>query len=523
TLTAHNTRRDFFEYISLDSLIECTYDADTDYIYEMDYMRDLRNAQVYKVMSDNGTYALCTVEVVPEGGEWADEQESVDNPYKMTVTVGSSVSGFTDLGEGWAYATSQTLPTTVTMFDDWFAPGGKFEYSSGTNKGRLYVNNKDITIDLNGNTISRNLEEATSDGQVFRIAGSSKLTIVDNSATGNGKITGGNNNGNGGAFYIDSGSLHINGGEISGNYATNGAAVYWCSGGNLCITGGVITNNLAKDNGGAVYITNNGKVYFGGTAVIKNSSRGNVYISDKDANIYHAKGQADGVPDMPLTEGACIGIYASDSDDTISGDNSRFGEDDHKYFFSDSTDHYIRAVYKEGDGNHAYKLYINALTNSETKFPAIESVAVINSELLQSATVNNDTKVITLTGYANKKSSFEQVTLASLISYTFNSDATSVSGSNALYNLSTPTDYKVMSDNGTYTVYTVVVEWFCSEHADEDNNNICDYCGEYITATPAINYDEETFTVTATGDGAVILYVNGVVVERPHTFEQGNT
>ena len=42
-----------------------------------------------------------------------------------------------------------------------------------------------------------------------------------------------------------------------------------------------------------------------------------------------------------------------------------------------------------------------------------------------------------------------------------------------------------------------------------------------VTATPVITYDEDTFTVTATGDGEVKLYVDGKEVENPYTFELG--
>ena len=41
-----------------------------------------------------------------------------------------------------------------------------------------------------------------------------------------------------------------------------------------------------------------------------------------------------------------------------------------------------------------------------------------------------------------------------------------------------------------------------------------------VTEAPVITYNEETFTVTATGNGEVKLYVNGEEVENPYTFEQ---
>ena len=42
-----------------------------------------------------------------------------------------------------------------------------------------------------------------------------------------------------------------------------------------------------------------------------------------------------------------------------------------------------------------------------------------------------------------------------------------------------------------------------------------------VTDTPVINYNNETYTVSATGIGTVKLYVNGVEVTNPYTFELG--
>ena len=42
-----------------------------------------------------------------------------------------------------------------------------------------------------------------------------------------------------------------------------------------------------------------------------------------------------------------------------------------------------------------------------------------------------------------------------------------------------------------------------------------------VTDAPVITYDEETFTVSATGAGTVKLYVNGEEVSNPYTFELG--
>ena len=41
------------------------------------------------------------------------------------------------------------------------------------------------------------------------------------------------------------------------------------------------------------------------------------------------------------------------------------------------------------------------------------------------------------------------------------------------------------------------------------------------SVAPTLAYDNETFTVSATGEGTVIMYVDGEEVENPHTFLQG--
>ena len=43
------------------------------------------------------------------------------------------------------------------------------------------------------------------------------------------------------------------------------------------------------------------------------------------------------------------------------------------------------------------------------------------------------------------------------------------------------------------------------------------------SVAPTITYDNETFTVSATGEGTVKMYVDGVETVIPHTFTQGET
>ena len=330
TLTAKNTKKNFFESMSLDLLISCTYDANTYYLDEMDYIRDFSEPQEYRIMSDNGTYAICTVNIVPKGGEWAENQDSVEKAYKMIVKTGASGKEFTDFGEGWVYAVdqSQLQPTTIVLFDDWVAPDGEFDYSDYTDNGALDLNDltMNLTIDLNGHTIDRNLSSETSDGHVIYMDIYGSLTIMDTSEEKTGTITGGKTTGYGGAIYNDygklylkdvtisgntaeyggaiygddeddvviyiqegtkitdntatvdggaiymyNGYLYVEGGEISGNTAAeNGGAIYWASRDKLCLTGGKIINNTSY-HGAGVYVTDWGDIYLGGNIVIKDN------------------------------------------------------------------------------------------------------------------------------------------------------------------------------------------------------------------------------------------------------------
>ena len=74
--------------------------------------------------------------------------------------------------------------------------------------------------------------------------------------------------------------------------------------------------------------------------------------------------------------------------------------------------------------------------------------------------------------------------------------------------LGIPQEYKIMSDNGTYVMCTVNVEWFCESHNDSDGDCICDDCDEYtLTDFTIVNYNEETneATVFAPKSGKYVL------------------
>ncbi len=120
---------------------------------------------------------------------------------------------------------------------------------------------KTVTIDLNGKTINRGLtgQGAEDDGYAILVQGN--LILEDSSDDdstpeydGTGKITGGNNNRNGGGLYIDSNAqFTMNGGSINDNTASgSGGGVYIDSNAQFTMNGGNINGNTAAVNGGGL-------------------------------------------------------------------------------------------------------------------------------------------------------------------------------------------------------------------------------------------------------------------------------
>lgn len=132
--------------------------------------------------------------------------------------------------------------------------GGNVQLSDDiTLTGTLSINNKKLSIDLNGHTIT-----AANNQRAFNISNDSTLEIKD--SVGNGIIQGnGTVTGHGGAIYMDgSGSaLTISGGTIQGfTVSAHGGGVYM-SGSTFTMTGGKIYNCSSSGtnfSGGGVYM-----------------------------------------------------------------------------------------------------------------------------------------------------------------------------------------------------------------------------------------------------------------------------
>lgn len=143
--------------------------------------------------------------------------------------------------------------------------------------GTLAINNKKLSIDLNGHTIT-----AANNQRAFNINGGT-LEIKD--SVGNGIIQGnGTVTGSGGAIHMEgSGSaLTISGGTIQGFTAsTSGGGVYM-SDGTFNMTGGAIENCTASEGAGVKMYPGSGNTCtftMSGSAEIKNCSNDGVSIA----------------------------------------------------------------------------------------------------------------------------------------------------------------------------------------------------------------------------------------------------
>lgn len=169
------------------------------------------------------------------------------------TTLGDDAITLLDATGGTSSGTA-TPVSDLTGLTDAATNGGNVQLIGNiTLTGTLSINNKKLSIDLNGHTIT-----AANNQRAFNISNDGTLEIKD--SVGNGIIQGnGTVTGSGGAIYMKgSGSaLTISGGTIQGfTVSAHGGGVYM-SGGAFTMTGGKIYNCSSSGtnlSGGGVYM-----------------------------------------------------------------------------------------------------------------------------------------------------------------------------------------------------------------------------------------------------------------------------
>lgn len=206
-------------------------------------------------------------------------------PAPALATVGGGGTTLGDDAITLSDATSGTSSGTATPVSDLTGltaaatNGGNVQLSGNiTLTGTLSINNKKLSIDLNGYTIT-----AANNQRAFNISNGGTLEIKD--SVGNGIIQGnGTVTGHGGAIYMKgSGSaLTISGGTIQGFTAsTSGGGVYM-SDGTFNMTGGAIENCTAPEGAGVKMYPDSGNTCtftMSDSAEIKNCSNDGVSIA----------------------------------------------------------------------------------------------------------------------------------------------------------------------------------------------------------------------------------------------------
>ncbi|MCR5201865.1 MAG: hypothetical protein K6D02_02050 [Lachnospiraceae bacterium] len=135
---------------------------------------------------------------------------------------------------------------------------------TGFKNGSIYVpSGVNLTVDLNGHKIVRNVDDSDENGgPVFIVDGS--LDIIDSSATTvspdlvKGSVEGGNNAENGGAVLLNKGSEFFGRNvTFKNNKAKCGGAVYAAQGSKLILSDVDVISNKAAENGAGIYISAN--------------------------------------------------------------------------------------------------------------------------------------------------------------------------------------------------------------------------------------------------------------------------
>ena len=215
---------------------------------------------------ENGTAGATKYPVFPKtDGSYTVLFTMPDSDASLVADLVAEISTWSDLQKK---IDSTENGGTVTLYGD-------IRASAGDPFLRIRKD-KDVSIDLNGYALDRNLTSAAAEGYAILIESGAKLTLTDGSRNGGGRVTGGISK-NGGGIYC-AGTLDFQGGTVTGNRATEKGGGIYVDGGTLTVTGGSISGNRADKDGGGLFLIHKTGIFhanFSGCAIEDNTASGN--------------------------------------------------------------------------------------------------------------------------------------------------------------------------------------------------------------------------------------------------------
>ena len=294
------------------------------------------------------------------------------------------VQDYTEFDEGWEGAIDfakdekereKYSRVIVDFYGDWTADedgvfGDSWRFGSNWGDGFQYSTiyipeDVNITLNLNGHTIDRDLEESEDDGEVIYIDEGADVII------NNGTITGGKSTNGAGGIHVNEAYLTLNNVHIENNVADvddgGGIALYDST---LIMNGGSFKNNVIVGSwsgthqcyGGAVYVSDS-KATFENVEFKNNQTEYDedygaaIYADDSEVVIKNCTFDGNGIKDEAKDfQTSCSIIHAYDS--TINIEKSTFTDNGGGYHYD------ARYAY---DGAQYIGFYSSVFTIEDTK------------------------------------------------------------------------------------------------------------------------------------------------------------